>query len=766
MPPEYAVIGKSVPRIDAPVKATGEAKYVADMVLPGLLIAKLVHSPHPHARIVNIDTTRAAKLPGVKAVITGKDTLGIKIGPLRSSRDRQVIAVDKVRFIGDCVAAVAAINEDTAEEAAALIKVDYEPLPAVFDPQEALKKDAPRLHDHAPDNISMRRYWNLGDVDKGFQEADYIREDNFTTPAVMHGYIETDGCIAQYEIDGKFTLWVTTQVPFYLRRDLAMLLDLPYTKIRVIKVHVGGGFGGKTELFDFHLAASILAKKTGRPVKYIQTKGEEFVSGLRRIPTRIWLKTGVKKDGTIVAQQSKILTDGGAYTSVGPVTIYNHGLAHMLPYRVPNFRHEALRVYTNNPVAGPKRGHGQIQVRFAIESQLDMIAEELGIDATDIRLKNALRPGDVTISKLRIGTSGLQDAILTCRQLSGWVEKRGQRRGIRGVGMGCGGFACGPRTAALSDSSAVIKINEDGGAVVLSGASDIGQGSSTILAQVAAEVLGLTINDITVVTADTDTTPYDPGTYGSRVTFYAGNACKMAAEDVKATLAGIAAKKLEVKPEDLEFRNRWVFAKKAPERRVSFAELVRATQVSDAKGVIFGRATYYPEGVEWPDPQNSYVGNISGAYSFSAQVAEVEVDPETGQYKVLKMTLGDDCGYPLNPISAEGQVEGSVSNGQGELMYEDIVTRNGVVANPCYTDYKMPRVGDTPQMHTVHIETNDPNGPYGAKEVGEGFIISTPGAIACAVHDATGTWIKDLPITAEKVFWAMKQAKEKGGTAK
>jgi 4-hydroxybenzoyl-CoA reductase subunit alpha len=438
----------------------------------------------------------------------------------------------------------------------------------------------------------------------------------------------------------------------------------------------------------------------------------------------------------------------------------------MLPYRVANFKHDAYRIYTNNPVAGPKRGHGQIQVRFAIESQLDMVAEAIGMDAAELRIKNALRPGDITLNNLKIGTSGLVQAIQTCTQLSGWNEKRGKGKGVRGIGIACGGFACGPRTAALSDSSAIIKINEDGGAVVLSGASDIGQGTNTILAQIAAEVLGLTVDDITVVAADTDTTPYDPGTYGSRVTFYAGNACKRAAEDVKAKLAAAAAKKLEVKPEELEFRNRWVYAKKAPERRVSFAELVRAVQVSAVEGVLFGRATYYPDGVEWPDPQRSYVGNISGAYSFSAQVAEVEVDQETGQYRLVKMTLGDDCGYPLNPMSAEGQVEGSVSNGQGELMYEEINMRNGLVVNSSYTDYKMPRATDSPEMQTVHIETNDPNGPFGAKEVGEGFIISTPGSIANAIHDATGVWVKDEPITAERLFFAIKEAKEKGGTKK
>ncbi|MDP2719195.1 MAG: molybdopterin-dependent oxidoreductase [Dehalococcoidia bacterium] len=761
---EYAVIGKSIPRVDSPGKSTGESQYIADMALPGMLYGKLLRSPHSHANIINIDTSKAEALPGVKAVITGKDTLGIKIGPLRSSRDRQPITVEKVRFIGECVAAVAAIDEDTAEEALDLIKVDYEILPAVYDPEEALKSGAPQIHAHSKDNLSLSRYWNLGDVDVAFKEAAYVREDVFTTPAVVHGHIETDGCIAQWDAAGRLTVWATTQVPFYLRRDLSFVLDIPYSKIRIIKVTVGGSFGGKTEMFDHHLAASVIAKRTGKPVKIILTKTEEFIAGLRRIPTKMWMKMGVKKDGTILALESKIITDGGAYMSVGPVTIYNHGLAHMLPYKVPNFKHEALRVYTNNPVAGPKRGHGQIQVRFAIESQLDMVAEALGIDPVDIRLKNALHTGDVTISKLKISTSGLEESIKKCAEGSGWSEKRGKGNGIKGVGIGSGGFACGPRTAALSDSSAIIKINEDGGAIVITGASDIGQGSSTILAQIVAEVLGLTVDDINVVSGDTDTTPYDPGTYGSRVTFYAGNACKMASEDIRSKLAAAAAKKLEVKAEDLVFRDRWVYPRQHPDRRISFAELVRMVQVSSAEGVLIGKATYYPAGVDWPDPKNSYVGNIADAYSFASQVAEVEVDPETGKYNLVRMTMGDDCGYPINVMSAEGQVEGSVSNGQGELMCEEVELDEGRVCNPGYRGYQMPRSLDTPEMKTIHIETNDPNGPFGAKEVGEGFIISTPGAIANAIHDATGVWIKDLPITSNKVYRAMKEAREKGGT--
>lgn len=753
---EYAVIGKRLPRIDAKFKVTGEARYIDDMVLPRMLYGKVLRSPYPHARILNIDASRALKLPGVKAVATGKDTAGIRIGTLRSTRDRQLLPTDKVRFLGEGIAAVAAVDEDTAVDALGLIKVDYEELPAVFDAEEALKEGAPLVHDHIERNIALQQHWRLGNVEKGFAESDYVREDDFEAQWVMHGFMEPFGCIATWDATGKLTLYTGCQNPFFMRRDLAQALELPLQKVRISNLFIGGGFGGKGEPFDIHMSSALLSKKTGLPVKMVWDKREEFVGGIRRLRQKMHLKTGVKRDGTLVAQSNHVIANGGAYISVGLVTIYNSGLASTLPYRLPNFNYDCYRAYTNNPVCGPMRGHGQFQVRFAVESQLDMIAEELGLDPVEIRIKNSLQPGDITANKLRITTCGLTESIKKAVDKSGWHEKRGKRNG-RGVGLACGGFACGARLASLSDSGNIIKVNDDGGLVLLTGATDLGQGCTSIFAQIVAEVLGVSQDEVEVISSDTELTPYDPGTYSSRVTFYAGNSVKRAAEDLRRQIAGVVAGKFKVDPQELEFKNHSVYLKTAPERKITFADAVKAAQASDAKGVLFGKGTYYPPTVEWPDPQNSHVGNISGAYSFFSEVAEVEVDMETGHIDLLRTTIGDDCGYALNPMAVEGQVEGSVSTGQGTTMYEDVQMEKGKLLNPNLMDYKMPTVLDTPKMDTIHITTNDPEGPFGAKEVGEGLIIATPGAIANAVHDATGVWIKDLPITAEKVLKALRE---------
>jgi 4-hydroxybenzoyl-CoA reductase alpha subunit len=760
---QYSVIGKSYPQLDHVAKARGEALYVDDIRLPNMLYGKVLRTKLPHARIVSIDTTSAANLPGVKAVVTGKDTLGLKYAPLKGTRDREVLATDRVRFIGEAVAAVAAVDEVTAEEALELIRVEYEPVPAVFDPEEAMKDGAPKIHDHAKNNITLERHWDLGDVEKGFAESDYVREDVFTYPRNIHGFMEPDCAIADWDSSGKLTMWLAAQMPFYRKRDMARLLGIPLVKVRVIKPPMGGGFGGKTEVFDFQLAAVLLARKAGKPVKILRSRREEFPCGLLRLPIKIWIKTGVKRDGTLWAQQSRVISDGGAYTSIGPVTIYNHGLAHMIPYRLPNFKHDAYRIYTNNPISGSKRGHGQIQIRFAVDSQLDMIAEELGIDPVEIRAKNALRPGDVTISKLKINTSGLPEAIEKAAARIKWKEKRekGRDKGI-GIGMSCGGFACGPKTAALSDSSCVIKLEEDGGVVCFTGATDLGQGSTTTIAMLVAEVLGLQLEDVSMVVGDTDVCPYDPGSFGSRVAFYAGNAAVKAAGDLRGQLAGVVARKWGVKPGDLVFRDRQVFVKKSPEKTMGFADAVRAAQVSAELGVIIAKATYYPPDIDWPDLQNSCVGNIAAGYSFSTQIAEVQVDKETGVVRCFNIVAGDDCGRALNPLACSGQAEGSASNGQGEAMFEDVILDQGKVLNPCMRDYKMPTAMDTPHMDIIHIETNEKAGPFGAKEIGEGFIVSSPAAIANAVHDATGIWIKDLPITPEKVLKALEEKKKKG----
>jgi len=757
----YRVIGQGLPRIESAEKATGEAKYVADLKLPRMLFGKILRSPHAHARIMNINTDKARKMPGVKVVLTGRETLGIKIGALSGSRDRQLIAVEKVRFIGEAVAAVAAVDEDTAQDALDLIEVEYEALPAVFTVEEALKDSAPRVHENIERNIAFERRWNFGDVEKAFLDSDYVREDRFTTSIVLHGFIEPTGCLAAWEPSGKYTLWLGSQMPFTTRRDLALALGVPEGRVRVIKVVMGGGFGGKTDTMDLYLASALMARQSGRPVKIEYTMKEQFMAGSRRIPLVVDLKTGVKRDGTLVAQESKVMTDGGAYVSAGAVTIYNHGLAHMIPYRLPNFRYEAYRIYTNKPFCGPKRGHGQNQIRFAVESQLDMIAEELGIDPVEIRLKNALQPGDVTVNGLKINTCGLSETIRQAAGRAGWKEKKGKGNGV-GVGIGCGGFSSGVRNAALSDAAAMIKLNEDGGVVLFTGAADMGQGCNTILGQIVAEVLGIDLKDVTVIAGDTETCPYTPGAVGSTTTWYAGNAVKLCAEDVRKQIAEVVAARFKANMDEIEFYDHQVFLQSDPEKKMPFVAAVRAAQVSDAKGVIIGRATYYPPGIEWPDPNRSYAGNISGGYSFSTQVAEVEVDKGTGKVLVKKMYLVDDCGFPLNPLSCEGQAQGSASNAQGEMLFEELVMDRGRIVNCSFEGYKMPTAIDSPQFENETVITNEPGGPFGAKEIGEGFILSGFGAIANAIHDATGIWVKDLPITSEKILKALKE-KEKGG---
>jgi 4-hydroxybenzoyl-CoA reductase subunit alpha len=757
---EYSVVGKGFPRIEAMEKATGELKYVTDLTLPRMLYGKLLRSPYPHALIKSINTSKAEQLPGVKGVLTGKDTLGVEIGGITGSRDRTPLAYDKVRYIGEAVAAVAAIDEDTALEALDLIEVDYEQLPAVFTFEESSKEGAPLIHDDRKGNVCLERHWNFGDVEKGFAESDYVREDRFYMPAHLHGFLEPYACLALWEASGKYTIWTGVQIPFRLRRELARALGTTEGKVRVVKGHMGGGFGGKNQVQDLHLACALLAKKCRRPVKIVYTMKEQITAGLHRVPTILDLKTGVKKDGTIVAQSTRLQVESGAYMGAAAITSYNHGLAHMLPYRLPNFKMDIYRVFTNVAQSGPKRGHGQSQVHHAVECQLDMIAEAIGIDPVDIRLRNALQTGDVTVNGFRISSCGLTESIEKATRKAGWKEKRARGKKGYGIGIGCGGFPSGIRDSSLSDAGAVIKLNADGGVILFTGAADMGQGCNTILGQIVAEVLGIELNEVTVVAGDTELCPYTPGAVGSTTTWFAGNAVKLAAQDVKRQLAEGIAGKLGTEVDDIEFKEHEVYSKKSPDKKMSYYDVVSQVQVSAVKGIIIGKASYYPPNVEWPDPKRSYYGNISGGYSFSTQVAEVEVDLETGEVTLLDMTLGDDCGYPMNVLSATGQVEGSVSNAQGETLYEELLFEKGAVVNSSFANYKMPTAPDTPHMETIHIITDDPGGPFGAKEIGEGFIVSGYGAIANAIYDATGVWVKDLPITPQKIRKALK---EKGG---
>lgn len=754
----YSIIGTRQPLVDGLLKASGAARFTADLTLPGMLIGKMLGSIYPHARILNIDTRKALALRGVKAVVTGADIPGEKYGFLRSRRDETGLT-RKARYIGDPIAAVAAVDEETALEALDLIKVEYEELPAVFDPEEAMKEGAPLVHEEYERNIVAYRGCDFGDVAAGFRESEHIREDRFCSQAISHGHLEPRATLADYDGSGRLTLWTSTQSPFYVRRDLSLVLNLPESKIHVIKPYVGSGFGGKVELSSHQVAASLLTIRTGRPVQISLTREEEISTTRVRAPMIIHVKTGVKKDGSLMAQYLKCLADGGAYASSSVLLMFSPGLTAMIPYRLPNFKYDGYMVYTNKAVSGPMRGHGANQPRFAIESQLDMIAEDLGMDPAELRLKNATQAGDTSISGLVFNSCELSKAIKESTKHAGWDKKRGQKNSNRGIGIACSGFNSGARIGGHTASACYIHVNEDGGVTVLTGSSDIGQGSDSVIAQMAAEELGLSVSDITVLSGDTWTTPIDPGTFSSRVTFYAGNATLIAAREVKKQLAQTATKMLEANEDDLVFRDKKVFVKGSPEHFIPFGELVKTAEAIGHGRVIMGYGQWAPTNTQFPDRQTRY-GNISGAYSFATQVAEVEVDPETGQVKVLRMTVGDDCGQVINLSGAEGQVEGSAAMGIGHALMEHILFGdNGQIMNPSYLDYRIPTAKDLNECVLIEVGSPDPIGPYGAKEIAEGLLISTVPAILNAIYDAVGVRITELPATPEKILEALERKK-------
>lgn len=755
----HSVIGKRQPFIDSLAKASGEATFTADITPPKKLVGKMLGSPYPHAKVLNVDTSKALSLRGVRAVITAEDIPGAKYGIFRSRRDEMGIN-RKARFIGDPVAAVAAVDEDTALEALELLKVDYEVLPAVFDPEEAMTEGAPLIHDEYEKNIVAYRAYDFGDIEAGFKESDYIREDRFSSQGISHGVIEPRAVLAQYDLSGKITLWASTQAPYIVRRDLSVILNIPQSNIRVIKPHVGSGFGGKVELSSCQVAASLLSMKTGRPVEICLTREEELSATRIRTPMTVHIKTGVKKDGTLVAQYVKCISDGGAYASTSVLLMYNAGLTCMIPYRLPNFKYDGYMVYTNKEVSGAMRGHGANQPRFAVESQLDMIAQDLDLDPVDLRLKNATQAGDTSVSGLVFNSCELSKAIKDSAKKAKWREKRKQNNSNRGIGIACGGFPSGARIAGYTASGSYIQVKEDGGVTVMTGSSDIGQGAVTIVAQIAAEELGLSPSDITVISADTETTPIDTGTFSSRVTFYAGNATLIAAQEVKTELARIAAKLLEANPDDLMFRDKKVSVAGSPDRFIPFGKLAKQAIALGHGRLIIGKGQWAPTNTRFPDRKTRY-GNISGAYGFSSQIAEVEVDPETGQVKVLGVTIGDDCGRVINILGAEGQVEGSVVMGIGHAFFEEIVFGNqGQIMNPSLLDYKIPTAQESCDMTILEVGKPDPIGPYGAKEIGEGLLISTVPAITNAIYDAVGVRITDLPVTPEKI---LKELEKKEG---
>lgn len=785
---EYSVVGKSLNRVDGIAKATGRAKFTHDLELPRMLWGRILRSPYAHARIISIDTSEAERLPGVKAVITGKDFGNVRYGFVDTPKypaDQFPLALDKVRYIGEEVAAVAAVSKDIADEALALIKVEYEELPAVFDPEEAMKDGAPEIHDEivptkpcawedwgvarkarpykAENNICATNEQAHGDVEKGFAESDYIREDRYYVPATSHVCMEPHVALASWDPSfGKLDVWLTHMGYEIKRYWLARMLDIPISKVRVHKTYVGGTFGGKIDIFANEILAAFLSKKTLRPVKISLTREEVFTACRLSHRFIIDVKTGVKKDGTIMAQQVRALNDPGAYRGSSPVVLFlTHGFRRPI-YNIPNAKHEGIGVYTNKAICISRRGHGSPQMSFAVESQLDQIAEDLGLDAAEVRLRNVRRTGEVLPNGDPLNSCGLTEGITRAIELTGWREKRGKGRDVgRGIGMGLSAMFSGAQYYPFG-AAATMKLNPDGTFTLFTGAVEFGQGSDTSMSQIAAEELRVTLDDIVLVSGDSELCPIDHGNWLSGGTFVTGEAVRRAAEDVKNQILEFAAGWFEVKIEDLEIANRRVFVRDNPEKAMTFGELMLNSIQARNGDPILGKGFCKPvPEVEFYPSLSKGTGRWTNAYGFSVSVAEVEVDKKTGKVKILKITNADDCGFPINPMAVEGQVQSQAVMAIGDVLFEQIITENGRIINSTFTEYKIPGIMDIPEFIDVqHIITNDPNGPFGGKEVGENSRAAVIASIVNAISDAIGVRIKDLPLTAEKILQALKE-KEK-----
>jgi 4-hydroxybenzoyl-CoA reductase subunit alpha len=759
----FRVIGVPRRRVDGRAKVTGQTRFADDIFLPRMAHCKLLRSPHPHARIRRMDVSRALAYPGIYLVLTGKD-LPIPYGILPVSQDEQALCLDHVRHVGDPVAAVVAREELTAFEALDLVDVDYEILPTISDPEEALATPEPRIHEYGEEgNIHKLVALEFGDVEQGFAEADEIFEDTFFYQGNTHLPIEQHASVAIKDPDGKLTIWSSTQTPHYLHRALAKVLAMPPARIRVIATPNGGGFGGKSDPFHHEIVVAKAALLLDRPVKICLTREEVFYCHRGRHPVLMKFKTGVKKDGTITGLHLRTLIDGGAYGSYGVASTYYAGALQTTTYHLPRYRYEGCRTFTNKPPCGPKRGHGTPQPRFGQEVQLDKIAEKLRIDPADLRLRIVETPNMVTANFLRLGTVNLGECIRRVVEVSDWKTKFRRLPEGRGVGMACSAYLTGAGLPIywnkMPHSGVQLKFDRGGGVSVFCGATEIGQGSDDVLAGIVAEVLGIDPFDVRLFTGDTDLGPVDLGSYSSRVTLMAGNAALQAAERGKALLAEAVALKLEVPKERLRFSGSRVFDSAAPDKGVSFAE---AICLAEARfGTIGTVGSYTP-----PKSPALYKGGGVGpspTYSYSAAVVEAEVNPLTGWVHVRKVWMAHDIGRALNPTLVRGQVEGSVYMGLGEALMEEQEFRrlprrlsHALVHKfPSMLEYKSPTSLDMPEVVTELVEDPDPRGPFGAKEVGQGPLLPIMPAVANAVYDAVGVRIDEVPITPEKVMKAL-----------
>ncbi len=747
------VVGHSLPRMDAPGKVTGSAIYAADFALPGMLFGKVLRSREPHARLVRVDARRAARLPGVRAVLTAADVPDVRYGG--SVKDETVFAHERVRFAGQPLAAVAATTLDAAEAALNAIDVVLEPLPPVLEVEAALAPGAPLVHEdwraytalpilHRDGNVCNRARIVVGDVERGFEEADRVFTHRFTTASVHQGYTEPRAAVAQWDSSGVVTVWCNTQLPFEVQTTLAEILQLPASKVRVIVPGIGGGFGGKLRVGVEHFAA-LLARATGRPVKVMTTTEEELTAAYARQPAIIELKTGVTRDGRLTAREGRLWFDTGAFAGSGPGVASVATLMLAGPYRIPNLLLEGRAVYTNKTNFGSFRAPSGPQSNFAVESQMDIMADALGIDPLDFRLRNIVREGEEGPTGQVLTAVGLEECLRKAADAIGWRD----RRPAPGRGKG---LAIGWWTTTGGSSGVYIKINPDGTVALNTGAAEIGTAALTGAAQVLAEDLGIELADVNVVSADTLSTPFDFGAQGSRTAFAVGNACRAAVADLKRQLLALAARHLGVDASALELRGGAVHAT-TDGKRATLAELARLSQASGGGLIAHGTFVAPPTAYD----EKRVEGHVYPAFhspSFHAHAAEVSVDEQTGEITVERYVVAQDVGFAMNPRYIEGQIEGGVTQGLGQALSEEIVYEGGRVLNPNLTDYKMPTTLDVPRIQSILVQHPSLVGPYGAKGVGEPPNIEPPAAIANAVARATGVRITSLPITAEKVALA------------
>lgn len=754
---DYAIIGKRMPRVDSRTKVMGKAKYTADLKLPGMLVGKILRSPLAHARILSIDTTKAASLPGVKAVVTGKDTEGIKWGVFAYTRDQQFIQTEKVRYIGDELAGVAAVDEETALKALDLIDVEYEELPAVFEPMEAMVSETELIHDDFPDNINVHVNIDTGNVDENFAKAHYIREDTFVAAEESYFQAEPYAVVARFDHEECLEIWCPNGGPHMKSKPLSNAFKIPLHKVKVRKIAIGGAFGGRSEICPADYICALLAQKTNHPVKIVFTREENTIAtrqGHSMITTH---KTGVDKNGQVLARETTCYMDGGAYSSTGPIATSVPFLSMEQAYRMGSVRYNGYRVYTNKPIRGMIRVHGRC-FAAGLDIQLDLIAEQLGLDPVEMRLRNSRQPGEYTSTKSYVGSCAMDETIHKAAATSNWKEKFGKLPAYHGIGIGTNSVQTGFPMGIRGGSQSFIKFNEDGEATVMSGVVDNGQGNDNMLVQIAAEELGLLPEDIHLVSADTETTSSDPGSYSQVSTFVGGQAVMVAAKNCRKKLFDVASKILEVEPDTLVAKNRMIFVEDDPEKSISIKKVVRIS--------LLNFNSVNAEGGYWPkvDMKREWVKNPYGqmceAFTFGTTIVEVKVDPETGQVDVLNATACQDVGKALNPLVLEGQFEGSIAmGGQGGMLTEYHEWKDGRCLNSTMLDYKVPLACDMPEISNIIVESIDPKGPYGAKEAGMSIAMSAAQAYAAAVSNAIGVHMDSFPLTPDKIFAAIKEKK-------